>query len=1131
MATPKKTPKPNPPSVALTPHAKQQGVLMSVNTRASGPKAFEHVVTKILGWNDTTDQFKALDEEGITEVHQLLNLSWNQVSGMAKSTNKLRMGDQQKLINLAMWNKHLLSTKAEDYSVSNAEWMQLKSEDFVRFQVQILPRMGQGSSGTAKDSANVRVKGQQVVTWEDIQRFDQTQSLDAKQWGSAWNCKGWMKQKRVLITAASMQQVGHVFDESYVIPTGDLAAVMFKKQNNWIYGVFLGIFVNGQARLIMRKFEDEQDARSVFFGVCDFYEDPQHKHEQVMAIHNKLEAHVFPKGNTTFHNWLMALQHLFFDWEHITGPHPKAVDGPSDAIQILYLFRLVKDQKWSNHLMMLKTAQRCANFPAYVGELTTEIKAQEANKPPGTGTRSVSNAKKAEQEKKKRERAARRKLEQESLPEKQAYGNAAYGRNGKWIKNLDGSYIPTKEWEKLTQAEKDLVTSQRAKIKAIKASVNSVGIQQPQAPAPVPAVPSSGSSVMSTMTNPTIATLQTQLSTQQQETRLSLQPGVYTDESGNRFTIKAMKRKVYLRNMKLLAEKGWILIDGGANCGLAGEDMVLLERAEQPELADVVGANDEILPNMKDLEMGTYGAVVSMPGGREFLGVFHDMIGFGKGKSIMSKNQCTAFGFDVQDTPRRHGGRQAIFSPEEHVFKLHYLEGLHYMPIRKPTEEEISGPDALERIHFSNPAGWNPSEENDSPEDDEWFDAQEEEQLDDSEFYETREGWIVSEDDLAQPPLWKSEDFTRMVNDVKIVTKPKKTRRKKRDLESCRRFFAWKPTDVIRRTFECTTQFARNVIRLPMRKHLRSRFPGLNVRRLWEVYATDTFFAHEVAIGGEECAQLYCGKTSQFTQVYGMKSKSEMPGTLMDFIRQFGAMIGLFSDNAKEQTSAAVIDIQRNYNIKDMQCEPRYQNQNPAERKIQEVKAMANTVLDRSGAPGKFWFLAMCYCVCVLNRIACKSLGWRTPVEAAFGDTPDISDLLCFSFYEPVLYHDEGAKFPDSKEKPGRFVGFAPNVGDALTFKILTADTNMIIHRSVVRPLDLNNPNYRSSNPFGESADIKHEPPDGTGDKGMICSILPDMIEKEKLKLPTVDPETIIGKTFLLGGEDSQQAEVPKVAH
>ena len=83
------------------------------------------------------------------------------------------------------------------------------------------------------------------------------------------------------------------------------------------------------------------------------------------------------------------------------------------------------------------------------------------------------------------------------------------------------------------------------------------------------------------------------------------------------------------------------------------------------------------------------------------------------------------------------------------------------------------------------------------------------------------------------------------------------------------------------------------------------------------------------------------------------------------------------------------------------------------------------------------------------------------------------------------------------------------------------AEQPMIIHRSVVRPLDLNNPNYRSSNPFGESADIKREPPDGTGDKGMIYSILPDMIEKEKLKLPTVDPETIIGKTFLLDRNSS----------
>eukprot|EP00957_Ditylum_brightwellii_P185852 14149879-Ditylum_brightwellii.AAC.1 len=59
----------------------------------------------------------------------------------------------------------------------------------------------------------------------------------------------------------------------------------------------------------------------------------------------------------------------------------------------------------------------------------------------------------------------------------------------------------------------------------------------------------------------------------------------------------------------------------------------------------------------------------------------------------------------------------------------------------------------------------------------------------------------------------------------------------------------------------------------------------------------------------------------------------------------------LFSDNAKAQTSMAVKDILLQYNIDDMQSEPNQQNQNLAERRIQEVKAMANVMMDRSGAP------------------------------------------------------------------------------------------------------------------------------------------------------------------------------------
>ena len=90
------------------------------------------------------------------------------------------------------------------------------------------------------------------------------------------------------------------------------------------------------------------------------------------------------------------------------------------------------------------------------------------------------------------------------------------------------------------------------------------------------------------------------------------------------------------------------------------------------------------------------------------------------------------------------------------------------------------------------------------------------------------------------------------------------------------------------------------------------------------------------------------------------------------------------------------------------------------------------------------------YCVFLLNRLASASLGWRTPIEVAFGVTPDISMLLIFTWYKPVFYYTDDSAFPGSREKRGHFVGFSESIGDALTFKILTDDTQEIIHRSAV---------------------------------------------------------------------------------
>ena len=81
--------------------------------------------------------------------------------------------------------------------------------------------------------------------------------------------------------------------------------------------------------------------------------------------------------------------------------------------------------------------------------------------------------------------------------------------------------------------------------------------------------------------------------------------------------------------------------------------------------------------------------------------------------------------------------------------------------------------------------------------------------------------------------------------------------------------------------------------------------------------------------------------------------------------------------------------------------------------------------MDRTKTPGDLWYLATEYSAYLLNHLAMKPLDWKTPIEVATGNTPDISNLLQFHWYQKVYYYDPSASFPASKEKIGRFVGVA----------------------------------------------------------------------------------------------------------
>jgi hypothetical protein len=109
-----------------------------------------------------------------------------------------------------------------------------------------------------------------------------------------------------------------------------------------------------------------------------------------------------------------------------------------------------------------------------------------------------------------------------------------------------------------------------------------------------------------------------------------------------------------------------------------------------------------------------------------------------------------------------------------------------------------------------------------------------------------------------------------------------------------------------------------------------------------------------------------------------------------------------------------VEDIHRDLIIADQWTEPHSPWQNPAElNDVKYLKSHAQVLLYRTGAPDNLWFLAQDYLAHVHNLSANGQLNWKITeqVPRREGGTPDISHILMFYWFEPVLYLDPVSKF------------------------------------------------------------------------------------------------------------------------
>ena len=107
-----------------------------------------------------------------------------------------------------------------------------------------------------------------------------------------------------------------------------------------------------------------------------------------------------------------------------------------------------------------------------------------------------------------------------------------------------------------------------------------------------------------------------------------------------------------------------------------------------------------------------------------------------------------------------------------------------------------------------------------------------------------------------------------------------------------------------------------------------------------------------------------------------------MSNTLLDFIRLHGAPDS-YLDNAKTQLALrSLISYSLSYQTTPFWAI--FQNQNLAERRIQDCKHLVNSIMDRTATPAKFWLLCLDYAVYVLNH-TCEVRDTKTPLEKAHG--------------------------------------------------------------------------------------------------------------------------------------------------
>ena len=213
---------------------------------------------------------------------------------------------------------------------------------------------------------------------------------------------------------------------------------------------------------------------------------------------------------------------------------------------------------------------------------------------------------------------------------------------------------------------------------------------------------------------------------------------------------------------------------------------------------------------------------------------------YGKGHTIHSSGQIEWFKNSVDDRSVQVGGKQRICTTDGYAMPLTCKVGLMYLSILgKPTDQDL---ERYPAVHLTGPHEWDPSVLDYTPPSGDgeppWSNDPDERYAFDPHFdefgdYTQRAIQTLSILDDSSSTL--TPCCTYIANQHDFRTYQHAVKHEAPDYEKFRPYFGWVNVDTVQKTMEQSTQWGVSLPNtFPMKRHLKSRNPALNVPRRHE---------------------------------------------------------------------------------------------------------------------------------------------------------------------------------------------------------------------------------------------------------------------------------------------------------